>query len=147
LAVARAPAFIRSAGLGSCVGIVLYEPFINIGGLAHAMLPRCRPGREDSREKYVDTSVHLMLEKLLGMGAIRENIVAKLAGGAQMFSRAESDLLVIGSKNIIAAGQVLSELGIPIIAQDVGGNHGRTLEFNCSDGALWIRTLQGETKI
>ena len=148
LIVAQAPGLIRSTGLGSCIGIILYDPFSKVGGMAHAMLPRHRPGRGDNKAKYVDTSIDLMLEQMEALGAKRLNIIAKLAGGAQMFPASSKDsLLTIGKKNITAAEEHLSERGITIISRDVGGHYGRTLELDCRDGSLYIKTIDNETRI
>lgn len=148
LLVLKAPGIIRSSGLGSCVGIVLYDPFHKVGGMAHAMLPKHRPGRDDNQAKYVDTAIDTMLAEMEALGANKINIIAKLAGGAQMFPDADKDnLLLIGAKNITAAEEYLQQLGIPIIAKDVGGHSGRTLEFDCEDGSLLITTKNIETRI
>jgi chemotaxis protein CheD len=147
LLVTQAPGIIRSSGLGSCIGIILYDPFYKVGGMAHAMLPKHRPGRGDNQGKYVDTAIEAMLTEMEALGCSRENIIAKLAGGAQMFPDSDKDLLVIGSKNSAAAQEYLEQLGLPIVAQDIGGNNGRTLEFCCEDGTLSVRTIHNETKI
>lgn len=146
--VIDAPGIIRSSGLGSCIGIALYDPFTQVGGLAHAMLPKHRPGREDNRAKYVDTAIDAMLVEMESMGSNRVNIVAKLVGGSQMFPDLEKPgVMAIGEKNIAAAVEYLGEVGIPILAQDVGGNCGRTVEFDCQDGSLYIKTIEQETRI
>lgn len=148
LLVVKAPDVVRSSGLGSCVGIVLFDPFNRVGGMAHAMLPKHRPGRDDNQAKYVDTAIDKILAEMEAMGSNKINIVAKLAGGAQMFpdvDRENSQL--IGSRNIAAAEEYLQQLGIPIIARDIGGHSGRTLEFSCEDGTLLIKTVDNETKI
>lgn len=147
LLVTQAPHIIRSSGLGSCIGIILYDPFNKVGGMAHAMLPKHRPGRGDNQAKYVDTAIEAMLSEMQSLGCSRENISAKLAGGAQMFPDSDKDLLVVGAKNIAAAEEYLNKLGIPILARDVGGHNGRTLEFYCQDGSLSIKTIYTETKI
>lgn len=147
LLVTRAPDVIRSSGLGSCIGIMLYDPFSKIGGMAHAMLPKHRPGRGDNQAKYVDTAIDAMLNEMISMGCSKENIVAKLAGGAQMFPDSTKDLLVIGAKNVAAAEAYLYSLGITIIAKDVGGNNGRTIEFDCQDGTVSIKTIHNQAKI
>lgn len=144
--VMKAPAVIRSTGLGSCIGIALYDPFTKVGGMAHAMLPQHRPGRDDNRAKYVDTAIDAMLVEMEAQGANPVNIVAKLAGGSHMFPELES-AMVIGAKNVAAAQEYLGSLGIPILAQDVGGNSGRTVEFDCQDGSFSISTINKKTKI
>jgi len=148
LLVIKGPGVIRSSGLGSCIGIVLFDPFNRVGGMAHAMLPKHRPGRDDNRAKYVDTAIDAMLADMEALGCSRANIVAKLAGGAQMFPDYDKDSSqLIGSKNVCAAEEYLQQTGIPILAKDVGGNSGRTLEFDCQDGSLFIKTINNETKI
>jgi chemotaxis protein CheD len=147
LMVIKAPGIIRSTGLGSCIGVILYDPFARIGGMAHAMLPKHRPGRDDNKAKYVDLAINEMLNEMLAMGANKGNIIAKLAGGAQMFSGSDNASLAIGQKNIAAAEEHLGNLGIPIVARDLGGHEGRTLELDCRDGVLYIKTLSAETKI
>lgn len=146
--VLKAPGVIRSSGLGSCIGIALYDPFSRVGGLAHAMLPKHRPGRDDNKGKYVDTAIDAMLAEMETMGCSRQNIVAKLAGGAQMFpDQDKTGKIPVGEKNIAAAKEYLKQLGIPIVAEDVGGNSGRTIELYCDDGTLYIKTINSETKI
>lgn len=148
LLVLKGPGIIRSTGLGSCIGIILFDPFSQTGGMAHAMLPKHRHGRNDNKAKYVDTAIKMLLEEMEAKGAKRENIIAKLAGGAQMFSDGgRSSLLEIGRRNSAAAEEELKELGIPIMAKDVGGTCGRTLELDCRDGTLYIKTLNQETRI
>ncbi len=147
LAVGASPQIIRSAGLGSCIAVVLYDPFARVGGMAHAMLPRSRPGREGNPAKYVDTSLAEMIQQMLDRGCERENIIAKLAGGAQMFPDSERELLVIGAKNIQSARDCLKQSSIPLVAEDVGGNWGRTLELDCSDGTLYIKTLHSQATL
>ena len=146
--VLKAPGVIRSSGLGSCIGIALYDPFTRVGGLAHAMLPKHRPGRDDNKGKYVDTAIDAMLAEMEAMGCNRQNIVAKLAGGAQMFPEQDKEGKVsVGEKNVAAAQEYLRELGIPIVAEDVGGHSARTIELYCEDGTLYIKTINSETKI
>lgn len=146
--VIKAPGIIRSTGLGSCIGVILYDPFAKIGGMAHAMLPKHRPGKGDNQAKYVDSAINAMLTEMVALGANQHNIIAKLAGGAQMFRDTDKNsLMAIGQKNITAAEEHLSNLGIPIVTRDLGGNEGRTLELDCGDGVLYIKTISAETKI
>jgi chemotaxis protein CheD len=76
------------------------------------------------------------------MGARKERVVAKLAGGAQMFAFSQSnDMMRIGARNVVASQKILKELGIPIIASDTGANYGRTIELYTEDGRLVIKTI------
>jgi chemotaxis protein CheD len=149
LNVAESPDSLRTTGLGSCVGIALYDPHTKIAGLAHIMLPTSNNVDEKNKAKYANTAVPLLIEMMEKRGANKKRIVAKLAGGAQMFTFAgQSDLMRIGPRNVEACKVALSMFEIQIIAEDTGGNCGRTIELNCLDGSLLIRTAkQGVTTL
>lgn len=147
LEAAKAPDCLMTSGLGSCVGICLYDPIAKIGGLAHIMLPNSKQAKNaDNKAKFADTAIPVLLEKMLDMGAGRRRLVAKIAGGAQMFNFAgATDVMRIGDRNAEAVVERLKEERIPIIYQDTGGHSGRTIKLFLEDGKLSIRTLdQGE---
>lgn len=134
------PGILTSLGLGSCIGIVLYDPITKVGGLAHIMLPSSKLVKDSSnRGKFADTATIDLLELMLKLGARKDRIFAKLAGGAHMFAM-ESDILKIGERNIKASKEALEGLNIPIRAHDVGGTTGRTIKFNTDTGIVNIRT-------
>ncbi|NLD49829.1 MAG: chemotaxis protein CheD [Clostridiaceae bacterium] len=137
------PAVLTTLGLGSCVGIALYDNSTSIVGLAHAMLPDSKAARNSSNAaKFVDTAIDALLREMLKIGANRSRICAKLAGGAQMFSFSNSnDLMRIGFRNVVAAKEKLSQLRISILSEDTGGNFGRTIELDSSTGILLIKTI------
>ncbi|MDP4179460.1 MAG: chemotaxis protein CheD [Bacillota bacterium] len=141
--VSSHPGVLVTLGLGSCVGIALYDSTTKIIGMAHIMLPSSKIAKTVVNEaKFADTAIVRLLEGMIKLGANKRSITAKLAGGAQMFSfNDSSDSIRIGLRNIAASKEALAELGIPIIAEDVGGNHGRTIELNSSDGKLTIKTV------
>lgn len=143
LNIGEAPNVLKTTGLGSCVGIALYDKNTRIGGLAHIMLPSSKLAANEqiNSAKYADTAVPILLENMLKLGAERRYIVGKLVGGAQMFQfKSSNDMLRIGPRNVEAAKQILMELGIPIIAEDTGGSYGRTIELDLNSGVLQIRT-------
>lgn len=130
-------------GLGSCVGIAIWDPSSKIGGLAHAMLPCYEFGRDKSNAaKYADTAVFLMVDELIEKGAKKSSLRAKMAGGAQMFQFATNDMLNIGLKNAESARLALIKEGIPLISEDCGGNKGRTVFFYPSTGTYRINKGQ-----
>lgn len=143
LQVSRHPAILTTLGLGSCLGIAFYDNSTNIIGLAHAMLPDSTAARNSSNAaKFVDTAIDVLIQEMLKLGANRSRICAKLAGGAQMFTFSNSnDLMRIGLRNVIAAKEKLSQLRISILAEDTGGNFGRTIELDSSTGLLLIKTI------
>ncbi len=137
------PCVITTLGLGSCVGIALYDPTRKIAGLAHIMLPSSQQARNNNNiAKFADTAIVKLIDDMVAIGASRNKLTAKLAGGAQMFSFNDaSEMLRIGARNVAASKEVLSMLKIPIIAEDTGGNYGRTIEIHSEDGKLLIKTI------
>ncbi|CAM2893265.1 chemotaxis protein CheD [Paenibacillus sediminis] len=145
LNVVQNSGIIRTTGLGSCVGVTLYDPALKIGGMAHVMLPSSDIAREGTLNiaKYADTAIPALLEQLQKLGANKERIVAKMAGGSQMFTFAGSgDSMRIGPRNVESCKQKLEQLGIPVLAEDTGGNYGRTIEMDCNTGILFVRSVQ-----
>lgn len=142
--VAREGDSLRTLGLGSCVGVALYDADAQIAGLAHIMLPSSAGMREENPAKYADTGVPHLLNMMVEDGARVARIRAKLAGGAQMFSGARGgvDLVRVGPRNVEAVQAALEKLGIPIVAADVGGNYGRTVEIDSVTGLYMIKTAQ-----
>ena len=138
--VARSPAKLTCIGLGSCVGIAIYDLQAGVAGVAHVMLPRYEEGRDKiNASKYADSSIMIMVDELLEMGASRGRLRAKMAGGAQMFSFISSDTLNIGKRNSDAARATLRGENIPLLAEDVGGIRGRTVTFNPANGVYRIQ--------
>lgn len=148
LNIIQAPDTIRTSGLGSCVGIILYDLSKQVAGLAHIMLPDSNLTKQNTfnKYKYADTAIDILIEKLLALDARKFSMKAKIAGGAQMFQiNAATDVMRIGPRNVEAVTERLKMHRIPIIASDVGGNSGRTIEFDPITGKLKIRTVnQGE---
>lgn len=139
----RHPCMITTLGLGSCVGISLYDRRTKITGMAHVMLPSSKQARDAANiAKFADTGIIELVNKMMGMGAIRASIVAKLAGGAQMFAFSEvSEVMRIGERNVDASLRILAMIKIPVISRDVGSNFGRTIELYSADGSLLIKTI------
>lgn len=149
LNVCKPPDSLTTLGLGSCVGIVLYDPRTKVSGLAHVMLPDSTQIKNNTNQaKFADTAIDVLIEKMIAKGADKKRLVAKLAGGAQMFSfNKQSDLMKIGERNAVASRDKLSTLGIKILAEDCGKNYGRTIVFNAENGELQIKTIGQESKV
>ncbi|MGI5911172.1 MAG: chemotaxis protein CheD [Syntrophomonadaceae bacterium] len=143
LKMARAPDKLMTTGLGSCIGICIYEKTIKIGSLAHIMLPNSVSAKyQENKAKFADTAIELLLDILTRNGANLDHLQAKVAGGAQMFKfSGDSDIMKIGERNAIAVEENLKKYHIPIIAKDIGGNYGRTITFEPETGNLIIRTI------
>lgn len=149
LNVVQHSGIIRTVGLGSCVGLTMYDPQLKLAGMAHVMLPSSDIAREGQLNvaKYADTALPALLAKLLELGASPSRIVAKMAGGSQMFAFAGAgDTMRIGPRNVESCKAKLAELRIPLIAEDTGGNYGRTIEMDAGTGILLIRSVQTGVK-
>ena len=143
--VARPPAVLVSLGLGSCVGVALYDPERKVGGLAHIMLPSSNgAGGITNPGKYADEAIRRMLEEMLRLGASRSRIVAKIAGGATMFKNCQNS---IGERNVESVREVLRREGIRIVAEDTGKNYGRSIEFDVETGLLQVRSFKYGRKV
>lgn len=146
LNICKAPDSITTLGLGSCVGIVLYDKRNKIAGLAHVMLPDSTQIRNNTNlAKFADTGIDQLINELKTAGADIKSLTAKIAGGAQMFSfTGSSDLTKVGDRNVEATIQKLQTLKIPILASDTGKNYGRTIVFSPETGMLQIKAVGKE---
>ncbi|MEK3882161.1 chemotaxis protein CheD [Paenibacillus sp. PL2-23] len=144
LNIAVEGAVLKTTGLGSCVGLTLFDPKCKVAGMAHVMLPSSSIARESQINvaKYADTAIPELLDRMLAVGARIERMEAKMAGGAQMFAMGGSDTLRIGPRNVDSCIEMLERFRIPIRGQDTGGNYGRTVEFDSVKGILFIRSVQ-----
>jgi chemotaxis protein CheD len=140
-------ATLTSSGLGSCVGIAVYVDGASlVAGLLHAMLPaadEATQGRFDMPAKYVDAGLEALVTRLEDAGADRSRLVAKVAGGSEMLDVAVTE--PVGRRNVDAARDCLSRLSVPVQAEDVGGDYGRSLEFAPSTGTLRVTNADGDT--
>lgn len=133
--------------VGSCIGICLYDAIRKCGGLAHIMLPHSSLGPlEPLPAKYANTAVDALIKEIRAMTGVQNRLVAKIAGGANMFANTTANGLDIGKKNIAAVHAVLGEKRIRIVGEDVGGSHGRRINFNLLTGDVVIRLHNGEKR-
>ena len=149
LNIGKAPDIITTVGLGSCIGLTLYDPVTKVGGLVHYMLPDSKAVSNNSNiAKFCDTGVQELLKRVTMAGANRRRLVAKIAGGAKMFAvNQESNVGSVGERNTVAAKQILRQLGIQLIAEDTGLNFGRTVELHCDTGDFYIKAAKKPVKI
>ena len=144
LIVVSAPARLITLGLGSCIGLVIFDSIAKVAGMAHIMLPESRGVKGVEKVgKFADTAVPALVDEMIKKGASKSRMKAKIAGGAQMFALpdASTDFLAVGSRNVKETMSMLSKAGIPLIASDTGGNKGRTVEFSTATWLLTIKTL------
>lgn len=147
--VARNPGRLITLGLGSCVGVSLYDPVVKVGGLLHVMLPDSTQFNNVTKPaKFADLGIPLMIKSMQLTGAIAGRLQAKLVGGAQMFSGLDDKLtLNIGQRNTEKSREVLKKLGIPVLCEEVGGNRGRTVILDTQTGEVYVRILGNKLRV
>ena len=147
LKATTSPHRIITLGLGSCVGIILYDNLTKIGGMVHIMLPESTKFKQaDNPAKFADTGITLLLQEILKLGANKKRLFAKIAGGAQMFKSNASNLLNIGERNTEKTREILADLKIPLVAEHTGGSIGRTLILDNYSGKVFVRVIGNKPK-
>lgn len=144
--IARNPDILAAYGIGSCVIVAMYDPRTKIGGVAHIMLPDSTGIAQEriNPRKFADTAVPLLFQTLSHAGCFKSSIISKVIGGAEMFPPVENFSNNIGTLNTSSAIQALEKLRVPILAQDIGGRSGRSLEMKLDTGRISL-TVLGET--
>lgn len=137
-----------ACGLGSCIGLVMYDPKCKIAGMAHLVLPdssialQKNPQKDFLPGKFVDSGVDYLLENMVKLGAVKENIIVSIAGGSQMFNLGNNtNVLNIGLRNVIAVKAAIQKKNLKLHAQYTGGNKGRTMSVETATGIVSIRTI------
>lgn len=148
LKVCKCPDSLTTLGLGSCIGVALYDPITKISGLLHCMLPDSTQIRNNSNvAKFADTGIDELIRQMVLLGANKSRLVAKMAGGAQMFAlNSPNASLRVGENNAAAVRKKLAQLNIRLLAEDCGLNYGRTVEFYSETGEYVIKAVRQQPK-
>lgn len=137
-------AVLTCMGIGSCVGVCALDPQVNVGGMAHIMLPEAPTHKPvDRLGKFADTGLPELLARMLQMGAVVSRIRVAFAGGAHV-SRPGSEterLHSIGDRNVQVVGEQIERLGLQLVKTDIGGSMGRSIRFDLSSGVVKIHTI------
>lgn len=142
LALGTAPTRLRTPALGSCVAVAIYDSYAHRGGLAHVMLPTAGPeGSSDMLGRFADTAVPELVRRMSEEGSLKRRMEAKIAGGAAMF-KGESPIASIGDRNVAEVKRQLALMSIPLLAEDTGEAHARTVELVLETGEFLVRSYQ-----
>ena len=149
LAVCTPPEGITTLGLGSCCGVAIRDPISKVGGLIHIMLPDSTAVANNKNvAKFADTGIEELVRQLKEKGALQSRLVAKIAGGAQMFAfQSGNDAVRVGDRNVDACLRKLKELRIPVLSKDTGDSYGRTVVFWPETGDYVIRAVGKTEKV
>lgn len=129
--------FSISTVLGSCVSVCLYDSGLGIGGMNHYLLPFWN-GNGLQTPKFGNIAIPKLIETMMAKGSTSRTIEAKIFGGASMNIGA-SEAMMIGQKNILVAKEILKEYNITIVAEDVGGQNGRKIQFDLERGKVLLK--------
>jgi chemotaxis protein methyltransferase CheR len=133
------PAVIKTL-LGSCVAACLYDPETGIGGMNHFSLPGVSD--EGANARYGAYAMELLITSLMKKGADRSRLKAKVFGGGRVLDMA-SERLNVGARNAAFVLRFLDDEGIPVVAQDLGGERGRMVRFRPHTGQAFAKPLAG----
>lgn len=126
--------------LGSCLGIAIYDPVAGAGGLIHCMLPLSRIDPDKARAtpyKFVDTGVPLLFQSAYRLGAQKERIVVRVAGGSQIYD--DQGRFRIGERNYAILRKILWKNNVLIKSEDVGGSISRTMYLDVATGTVTLK--------
>lgn len=131
-------------GLGASVAIALWDPTVSVGALTHTLLPRQPEEERGTDGKYVDSAVPAAIREMIEAGAGYGDVEARIAGGADIFEL-EDLARGVGARNAAVAREEVERLNVPVVADAVGGDRGRTVEFDTGTGEVVVRTADDET--
>jgi chemotaxis protein CheD len=130
--------------LGSCVAVCLYDPYLQIGGINHYMLPLWN-GQGLASPKYGNIAIEKLIDKMESLGSKKPHLVAKVFGGANIFE-SKLEQFQIGERNIAIANQVLTEQRIKVVSSSTGGNLGRKIQFLTSTGEVRQKMIEKKSR-
>ncbi|MCY3413644.1 MAG: chemotaxis protein CheD [Candidatus Heimdallarchaeota archaeon] len=139
---ASAPDKLEALALGSCIGLIIYDPVLKLGAMAHILLPEDVAHDSDNKlGKYATTAIPETIRTVMNKGGKRDRLVAKMAGGARMFELTGKTALTldVGKRNAEMVRKLLEANNIPILAEDVGNNYGRSVTFDLDVGTLTVK--------
>ena len=127
--------------VGSCIMVCLLDTVIHAGGANHYLLPTCPPAAAAS-PRFGDVAIEEMIVQMLALGSRSRDLRAKLFGGSSITQVSEHmGEQSLGMKNVLVARQILAARGIPVVAEDVGGNRGRKIIFRTDVGEAHVKRL------
>jgi chemotaxis protein CheD len=147
VAIASDTGTLTALGLGSCIAVMLHDPIRRIGAMAHVLLPDESLSRDRGNPaRFATTAIPHLVSLLQSVGA-SDAIVARLAGGASMFAALGNRSASIGERNAMAAKAALRSCGIPLVGEDLGGTHGRSVYFDVATGEACVVSLHHRSRV
>ncbi len=131
--------------LGSCIGVVIYDPVVKVGGILHYMLPESSIDKEKAAARpymFADSGIPRLFKAAYQLGAAKQRIKVYIAGGAEILD--QSGFFNIGKRNYMALKKMFFKNNVMINKQDVGGNTNRTVRIEIATGDIYVKTSGGK---
>ncbi len=142
MAVSNNPQVVLSTyALGSCIGVIAYDPIMKAAGILHLMLPESSISPDKAARQpamFADTGLPAFFKALTGLKGDRSRLRLFVAGGASVI--AGSDPFRIGERNSRVTLDFLQREGYTVRRTDVGGNFNRTIHLEVSTGTVSMKT-------
>ena len=147
LAVSNNPSIILTTyALGSCLGVTIFDPVSRVGGLLHSMLPTSTidPTKGIAQPAmFIDTGIPALFRAGYQLRADKHRVQICVVGGAQVMDG--SGFFNIGKRNYDTLLALLSQHGLTIRAEQVGGTVSRTVSMNLRTGEVRLK-VSGQTE-
>lgn len=140
----RAEEVLITYSLGSCIGVVIYDPMAKVGGMLHYMLPESNLDAKKAKEipaMFADTGIPLLFKSSYQLGAKKSNIIVKVIGGAQILD--EKGVFNIGKRNYLALRKIFWKNNVMVAAEEVGGTVNRTVRLEMATGKVYLKISGG----
>lgn len=127
--------------LGSCIGLVIYDPLARAGGMLHYMLPDSTIDHSKAVARpfmFADTGIPRLFKESYTLGAKKSRIRVFVAGGAEILD--QKGFFNIGKRNYMALKKMLFRNNVLIDKQAVGGNVNRTVRLEIATGDIYVKT-------
>lgn len=142
LKVAKGEEVLVTVGLGSCVGVAIYDKGRGVGGLAHVFLSESKNETDVKQPgKFADTAIPALISAVTALGGRRSVLEAKIAGGANLFPKLANSTLNVGKQNVAAVKKHLAKHGIVLKGMAVEGNKGRKMTFYPKNGMVLVQSI------
>lgn len=125
--------------LGSCIGVSIWDPKVQVGGLLHFMLPDSKISPAKARQKpamFADIAIPLLFRSAYELGAIKSRMVVKIAGGAKFFDTGPS--MDVGKHNYVTLRKIFWRNGVLIEGEHIGDHISRTMRLDIATGQVTV---------
>lgn len=134
-------------GLGSCIGVTIWDPELKVGGMLHFLLPDSKGDSGKAKEHpgmYADTGIPLLFRKAYQLGAEKRRLLVRVAGGAHVLDG--EGPLDIGKRNYLAMKKIFGKAGVMIHGREVGGVVWRTMRLDVGSGRVMLQEGGAEAR-